>query len=579
MDDENLDDVENTENLDNSENNENLDEVEDSENSLTFDSSVFDSFDSTPNFNFDWDQGINDLFNPFDSNENDNSSDSYEDEWEKLLAADNKNNPNPKTAEDLYFDNLQGNNGKTAQDQSFDNLKDQTDKNISLETKAEINGFKNFNEEDMKNENYKELVEDAKKGFEEHALNAIQTAANGKNDYAKLVNERAVEQKNALGGSAQISKENRENNKENLLQSLANNSSRSNGIFGNAKDSLKAVGNNLSYNAKNIGDEIYTAVGGVNSHGNTWSDTHGGNTNRTDENEKSSNQSWISRVGSNIIQAGKNAIDKVDVAFGGADNDTGKSKFGLNADRNFNGKVSFGERLTNIAQSALMGKGNGQKYDLNKDGKVDFKEGLKGTIANKTDWKGIGDKTFDSGKELMTNNGGKWYNSVLGAAKMVGGGIANALQGISEVAVNPLSGASMAIHGLNNLASKGYGIPSLKSKNESNNNNFTSSFNFNENTSNDNSPTTIPKKLSMPTLNDKSTLNLMNAVKASLKTNAGTKSINEGWDSRKLNEKRKNATSLSNNQVALSDERIKQFVIRGINSPKTLSSLVRLIKA
>ena len=526
-----------------------------------------------------------------------------------------------KSIEDYYMESLAGQNGMTALDQASGALKEgytytkgedaaqkAYDKAISkgkseedaqsaaeearskasykagskydktYDQSAISNAYAHFNDKDMQNEQYSGLVEAAQKGFGDKAQEAIQAAGKGKSAYAKEVNQQAKDSKNAYGSSAQNAKEQRTENKSGELQSIANNASRASGFINNIGDSAKASLSNAGYNITNVADDVYTFFGGVNSYGNTWADTHNGNLTKQEGDARNSDKNYIGRVGSNIVQGAKNVGDKVDTFFGGANKQTGLSSSGMQADRNGDGKVSFGERLTNMAQRAFMGK-DASKYDVNGNGKIDSSEAVVGALNHMTDFNLIGDNLVDKGKEQMKNNGGKWYNSLAGGAKVVGGYILNALNGAVNVATNPLSAVSTPLHGATELAlnnAKDYGgfenVPKTEVSTANGPNNMYNMFDSRSGGGMDLSSGNTNANLS--TANAMTDEELLEALKK-----AGLSPISgmTDWDTLKNNSMVADADKIRKKQMSISDERLKDYVMYSMMEPKVLDLVARLM--
>lgn len=520
-------------------------------------------------------------------------------------TSESKKGRNEISVEDYYFNSLAGDYGKTEQDFASGNLRsaytesegekagqkaydkakgrgkseeeakaamdeaskkasekagNKYDRNYNGEMLA--NAYRNFNEKDMANENYASLVDAARQGFGDRAQEAIQIAGKGKGAYASLVNEQARDDKNAYGSSEKKAKQNRDSNKSSEVADLAAQSSRGKGLLGEISDNVSAGLNNAGYHIGNFGDNVYTAFGGVNRYGNTWSDTHGENLSRQEGDERTGDKGYFTRVGHNVVQGAKNVGNRVDTFFGGADNETGLARSGLNADRNGDGKVDVGERITNMVQRALMGK-NASQYDVNGDGKVDFNEGVVGTMNHLTDFTLLGDKMADAGRNRMQKNGGHWYNNVLGAMQMAGGYLTNAAQGTLMTMVNPLNGLRMGLHGISEFAledGRKYGgfenVPSSPSTNSLS----MSSTTGGSGSTNLSSPTNT---FVMPT----PTVGQYNFLKASPKD----------WDDEKIASKKRNATTLHKERVAISDARLKDYVYRTVMTPDIMDTMTKLM--
>ena len=319
-----------------------------------------------------------DLGSSSESLKQDESNDRFETLWQGAeqagIVKDAPGERKEVSAEQLYFESLKGNAGKSSQDLAFEDLKESNnndddnndDNDFELENSAIKNAYQNYTDFDLRNETYKEINNEALRNFEQdrtNALKSIRKMGEGLKAYNDWVNDLFVDDKNITFGSekkAQLFKDYRKNGN---IMNTAKNLSKGDGFTNYIGELFGSKVDNAKHNVTNTLDNIYTLFGGTNAYGNTWSETHGGE--KLDD-----NANWLERVGSNMWQVLKNSGDNIDVALGGADNQTGLNKYGMKADLDGNGKISLNERLNNIVTGLMVGN-NASKYDLDLDGHLD----------------------------------------------------------------------------------------------------------------------------------------------------------------------------------------------------------------
>ena len=314
-----------------------------------------------------------DLGNSSESLKPDESNDRFDILWQGAeqagIVKDTPGERKEVSAEQLYFESLLGNAGKSAQDQTLNDLKesnDDDDNDFELENSAIKNAYQNYTDFDLRNETYKEINTEALSNFEQdrtNALKSIRKMGEGLKAYNDWVNDLFVDDKNITFGSekkAQLFKDYRKNGN---IMNTAKNLSKGDGLTNYIGELFGSKVDNAKHNVTNTLDNIYTLFGGTNAYGNTWSETHGGV-------KLNDNANWLERVGSNMWQVLKNTGDNIDVALGGADNQTGLNKYGMKADLDGNGKISLNERLNNVVTGLMVGN-NASKYDLDLDGHLD----------------------------------------------------------------------------------------------------------------------------------------------------------------------------------------------------------------
>lgn len=479
-----------------------------------------------------------DLSSNTESLKSDAANDRFETTWQGAeqagIVKESAGGRQEVSAEQAYFESLLGNAGKSSQDQALNDLRESSDNDkYEVENSALKNAYQNYTDFDLSNKAYNQLNTEALRNFEQdrgNALKSIRKMGEGLKAYNAWVNDLFDDDKNITFGSEKKAKLFKDYRKNGYVMNTAKNLTKGDGFWDYVGESFESKIDNAKHNVANTWDNLYTMFGGVNKYGNTWSETHGGEKLADDAN-------WLERMGSNMWQGLKNTGDKFDVAFGGADNQTGLNKYGMKADLDGDGKISLNERLNNMVTGLIVGD-NAAKYDLDLDGHLDKYEtadALAGRLLGNLSGQSL---VEDSKKE------NKW-----GWVSGLQAGLGHTMN-VIDILTNPLKAGAAAIGGLIKFASN----------HARNNPNQTNKYMAGVGVDTGSSSTSSPQT---------------ETLKVEPKTTASNLK-KEGWDDmiEKNKAKLKEKLSKKTGGPVISDERLKTFITNTWINDNTIKDLM-----
>lgn len=290
-----------------------------------------------------------------------------------------------------------------------------------------------------------------------------------------------------------------------------------------------------------------------------------------DENGKTLNGKVGDRNGDGKISFGEaianhfsNLATRANSFFGGAD-ENGLTASGRQADKNGDGKVSFSERIGNMFNN--LGTNINQAFGgVNYQGRTKSGEQVVSPGEHVT----FGQRMSNIGHNIASKNGAYWSdsnnngimdsNEVAGAAIQRGAfGMIGMIPGVGTLASNTLSGLASGAQGGkgNSLAAQlGRSLAEAgKNSNGKTNNNNTAVA-----TTTGSTPTIIPETVALSdTTNTKQDNAVKNFMKKTKQIRLSSPAVSSSYVSRKKDE---------NRAITVSDEELKEFAIRSLNSNK-----------
>jgi len=284
-----------------------------------------------------------------------------------------------------------------------------------------------------------------------------------------------------------------------------------------------------------------------------------------DENGKTLNGKVGDRNGDGKISFGEaianhfsNLATRANSFFGGAD-ENGLTASGRQADKNGDGKVSFGERIGNMFNN--LGTNINQAFGgVNYQGRTKSGE----QVVNPGEHVTFGQRMSNIGHNIASKNGAYWSdsnnngvmdsNEVAGAAIQRGAfGMIGMIPGVGTLASNTLSGlASGAQGGKGNSLAAQLGRSLAEVGKNSNGKANTAVA-----TTTGSTPTIVPETVALSDTTNNQDNAVKNFMKKTKQIKLSSPAVTSSYVSRKKDE---------NRAITVSDEELKEFAIRSINS-------------